>query len=51
MNVQTIILLAVLLILAALATVFVIKHKSISKCAGCTGDCSKCHGCPENKNK
>lgn len=45
MNVQSLILCAVLLVLIILAVVFVKRHKSISKCACCTGDCSKCHGC------
>lgn len=44
MNIQSIILIAVLIIAALLALIFAVRHKTVSKCAGCTGDCSRCHG-------
>lgn len=43
MNIQSIILIAVLIIATVLALIFAVKHKTVSKCAGCTGDCSHCH--------
>ncbi|MDE5994331.1 MAG: FeoB-associated Cys-rich membrane protein [Oscillospiraceae bacterium] len=49
MNIQSIILLAVLLCAAILALIFTIRNKIISKCSGCTGDCSHCHRNPPSE--
>lgn len=43
MNIQSIILIAVLILAAMLAIIFAVKHKTVTKCAGCTGDCEHCH--------
>lgn len=44
MNIQSIILIAVLILAAVLAIIFAVKHKTVIKCAGCNGDCEHCHG-------
>lgn len=44
MNIQSIILIAVLILAAVLAIIFAVKHKTVTKCAGCNGDCEHCHG-------
>lgn len=44
MNIQSLILIAVLIIAALLAVIFAVKHKTVIKCAGCNGDCEHCHG-------
>lgn len=52
MNIQSIILIAVLILAAVLAVIFAVKHKTVSKCAGCMGDCEHCHlNLPSNSDK
>ena len=31
--------------------IFMVIRKKKGKCIGCSGDCSQCSGCPNNKKK
>lgn len=44
MDIQNILLLAVVITAVIIAIIFAVRYKTLSKCAGCNGDCAHCHG-------
>ena len=49
MNIQSIIVLAAVLIAVAAAIFFTVKNRGNSVCSGCTGCCDNCRGCTAKK--
>ena len=42
-NVPTLIIALIVIVAVVFAIIYIVKHRSIGKCSGCSGDCSKCH--------
>lgn len=50
MSIADIVIICILAVAVAAATVFIVRRRKKGKCIGCSGNCAACAESPNNKN-